>query len=134
VRKSRFLVIAMTCISVILISGIGWAQETDSGQPDIYTGFYSQEGNYGELGETSGHSHYVKFYPPNRMVRMFIPFPYSKMVRPDAISTAFNMAVKRTSGSAYIRDKFSVFEKPAVVHLDSFRWVDDQVMFDSLGR
>lgn len=129
-RKSRFLVIAMTCVSVMLISGIAWAKEADSKHPDIYTGYYSQEGNYGELGETSGHSHYVKFYPPNRMVRMFIPFPYSKTVRPDAISMAFNAAVKRTSGSAYIRDKFGVLEKAAVVHLDTFRWVDGQVMYD----
>ena len=64
------------------------------------------------------------------MVRMFIPFPYSKTVKPNAINTAFDAAVKRTSGSAYIRDKFNVLEKPAVVHLDTFRWIDGQVMYD----
>jgi len=129
-RKSSFFTLIVTLVVSVLFSGTSWAQNEKGSQQDVYTGYYSQEGNYGELGETSGHSHYVKFYPPNRMIRLFIPFPYSKTVKSSAINTAFNAAVKRTSGSAYIRDKFGVLDKPAVVHMDIFRWIDGQVMYD----
>ena len=120
----------LTLLSGVLFSGISWAEEEAGGQRDIYAGYYSQEGNYGELGETSGHSHYVKFYPKNRILRLYIPFPYSKTVKPVAISTAFNTAAKKTSGSAYIRDKFGVMDVDIIAHLDTFRWVDGQVMYD----
>jgi hypothetical protein len=51
-------------------------------------------------------------------------------VTPDTIVAAFNAAVKKTKGSAYIRDKFNVMEQQVVVHLDFYRWVNEQVMFD----
>ena len=129
-RKNSFFTLVVTLVTGVLFSGISWAQEVAGSHQDIYSGYYSQEGNYGELGETSGHSHYVKFYPETRILRLYIPFPYSKTVEPAAINTAFDTAAKKASGSAYIRDKFGVMEKPIVAHLDTFRWVDGEVMYD----
>ncbi|RLA38726.1 MAG: hypothetical protein DRR06_20290, partial [Gammaproteobacteria bacterium] len=129
-RKTSLFVLIVTLVTGILFSGISLAEEDAGTQRDIYSGYYSQEGNYGELGETSGHSHFIKFYPETRILRLYIPFPYSKTVKPAAINTAFDAAAKQASGSAYIRDKFGVMEKPIVAHLDTFRWVDGQAMYD----
>jgi len=119
-------------ISGIFCSGLSYA---DTDKPSvttqkIYSGFYSREGNNGEMAKTSGNNHYIKFYPENRIIRLYIPFPYSKTVKPDVINSAFDTAAKKSSGSAYIRDKFGVMDESVVAHLDFFRWVDGQVMYD----
>jgi len=120
----------MSLIVGVLLPGIGWAQQEAPDRRDIYSGYFSREGNNGKMAQSSGHGHYVKFYPENRIVRLYIPYPYSKTVKSDAINIAFGEAVKRTSGSAYIRDKFGVMEKQIVAHMDFFRWVDGEVMYD----
>jgi len=127
-NRSFFLILSL--FAGVLMSGLSWAQQEQASHPDIYSGYYSQKDNYGEIGETTGLSHYVKFYPENRIVRLHVPFPYSKTVKSDAINKAFNAAEKKTKNAAYIRDKFGVMEKPVIAHLDTFRWVDGQVMYD----
>ena len=96
----------------------------------IYAGYYSREGNNGQVAQTTGNNTYIKFYPKNRIIRLYIPFPYAEKVKPAAIKKAFDNAAKKSSGIAYIRDKFGVMEKPVVANLDTFRWVDKQVMYD----
>lgn len=96
----------------------------------IYTGFYSREGNNEQMAQTTGNNTYVKFYPKNRIIRLYIPYPYAQTVKPEAIHKAFENAAKKTSGIAYIRDKFGVMEEKVVASLDTFRWVDNQVMYD----
>ncbi|MCW8901147.1 MAG: hypothetical protein OQK75_09245 [Gammaproteobacteria bacterium] len=96
----------------------------------IYMGFYSREGNNEKMAETTGNNTYVKFYPKNRVIRLYIPYPYAKSVKPESIHMAFENAAKKTSGIAYIRDKFGAMEEPVVASLDTFRWVDGQVMYD----
>lgn len=121
---------ALFMVSVVFISESAVAEESKNNRQHIYSGYYSREGNDEKMAQTSGNNHYVKFYPENRIIRLYIPFPYSKTVKPAAINAAFNAAVKQSSGSAYIRDKFGVMEEPIVAHLDFFRWVDEQVMYD----
>jgi len=129
-RKNSLFALIVTLVAGVIFSGVSWADEVADSQRDIYAGYFSQEKNYGELGETSGHSHYVKFYPKNRILRLYIPFPYSKTVEPAAIRTAFDAAARKTSGSAYIKDKFGVMNEKVIAHLDTFRWVEGQVMYD----
>ncbi|HEY5734379.1 MAG TPA: hypothetical protein VIU36_06415 [Gammaproteobacteria bacterium] len=117
-------------ISCALLTGSSWAQQEKIATPDIYSGFYSREENYGKVARESGNSHYVKFYPENRIIRLYIPFPYSKSLKAEAINAAFDTIVKTTTGSAYIRDKFGVMEQQSVAHTDTFRWIDGQAMYD----
>lgn len=117
-------------ISCTLLTGSSRAQQEKIATPDIYSGFYSREENYGKVARESGNSHYVKFYPENRIIRLYIPFPYSKNLQAEAINAAFDAVVKTTSGSAYIRDKFGVMEQQIVAHTDTFRWIDGQAMYD----
>lgn len=122
--------LALFLISGVFSSGASFAKESSVNTQPIYTGYYSREGNDGEMAQSSGHNEFIKFYPENRIVRLYIPFPYAKTVKPEAIISAFNAAVKESTGSAYIRGKFGVMDEQIVAHLDYFRWVDDQVMYD----
>ena len=113
----------------ILFSGFACAAQE---QEDIvvYSGYFSRQENDGKMAEMSGKSHYIKFYPGDRVVRLYIPYPYSKQLSTKIISKVFKEANSKTSGSAYIRDTFGLLEKPIVAHLDDFRRVDGQIQFD----
>ena len=110
--------------------GVSYAAETNADKEKIYLGFYSREGNDAKMAQATGNNTYIKFFPDNRIVRLYIPYPYSKTVKPEAINKAFNSALKKSDSSAYIRDKFGVMEQVVVAHLDIFRWIEGQVMFD----
>jgi hypothetical protein len=110
--------------------GTSYAVNSSVEARHIYTGYYSREGNDGKMALTSGNNHYIRFYPENRIIRLYIPYPYSKKVKPGAIKLAFDAAAKKSTGSAYIRDKFGVMDEPIVAHLDFFRWVDGHIMYD----
>lgn len=128
--KNFFIVLNIILISGIFVSSASSAEEPSAIPEKIYSGFYSREGNNDKMARTTGNNTYVKFYPKNRIIRLYIPYPYAKRVKAEAISKAFNTAVEKTSGSAYIRDKFGSMEQPVVAHLDTFRWIDNQIMYD----
>ena len=133
--NTRFsLLLNLVLISSIFASGASYAEESSAVPSDvdekIYAGFYSREGNDGDVAQTTGNNTYVKFYPGKRIVKLYIPYPYSKSVKSKEISAAFNSAIKKSSKSAFIRDKFGVMKKEVVAHLDTFHWVENQVMFD----
>jgi len=109
---------------------VGAIEITPSDAKPVYSGYYSREGNNAKMAQTSGNNQYVRLYPKERIIRLYIPYPYSKTVTPNAINKAFDEAKKRTSGSAYIKDKFGIMNEKVVAHLDFYRWVDEQVMFD----
>ncbi len=97
---------------------------------DIYSGYYSREQNDGELARTSRKSHYIRFYPENRVVRLIVPYPYSTTLSIDSIRKVFDSAANKTSGSAYISDTFGILDEKIVAHLDSVRLIDGDYYFD----
>ena len=129
-RISFSMVLTLILVSGVFASASSLAVESAADKPNIFSGYYSREGNDGDMAQSSGNSHYVKFYPKNRIIRLYIPFPYSKTVTPAAINLVFSTVEKKSSGSAYIRGKFGVMEEQVVAHLDFFHWVDEQVMYD----
>lgn len=131
-KADSSIVLTFLLISGVFCSGLSYADadKLSVNAQKIYSGFYSREGNDGKMAETTGNNTYIKFYPENRIIRLYIPFPYSKTVKPDVITAAFNAAVNKSTGSAYIRGKFGVMDELIVVHLDFFHWVDGQVMYD----
>ena len=97
---------------------------------DVYAGYYSREGNDGDLARASRNSHYIRFFPENRVVRLVIPFPYATTVNPDDIRKVFELAAGKTSGSAYISDTFGVLDERVVAQLDSVRIIEDTRYYD----
>lgn len=97
---------------------------------DIYRGYYSREGNDGDVARASRNSHYIRFYPGNRIVRLIIPFPYATTVQRGDIRRVFELAAGRTTGSAYISDTFGVLEERVVAQLDSVRVIEGAHYYD----
>ncbi len=129
-RKNIFITLTFLLFSGVFVSGVSSAEESSLNALKIYSGFYSREGNDGKMAQTTGNNTYIKFYPEKRIIRLYIPYPYSKSLKPAAINAAFNDVVKKTDRSAYIRGKFGGMEELVVAHLDVFHWVDEQVMYD----
>ncbi len=113
----------------MLFPGLVFSQQ-EQADVVVYSGYFSRQGNNGKMAKISGYSHYVKFYPGNRIIRLFIAYPYSKQVTSDVIKKVFKVVNRETTGSAYIRDTFGLLEKPVVAHLDVIRRVEGQIMFD----
>jgi hypothetical protein len=124
----------LSLILILILSVFGlrvsYADKPLANTPKIDLGFYSREGNNEKMAKTSGNNQYIRFYPEKRIIRLYIPYPYSKTVKQETINAAFNAAAKVSTGSAYIRDKFGVMDVDIVAHLDFFHWVDGQVMYD----
>lgn len=97
---------------------------------DAYSGYYSREQNDGELARASRNSHYIRFFPENRIVRLIIPFPYSTTLSADTIRRVFDIAINKTTGSAYISDTFGLLDERIVAHLDSVRLIEGTYFFD----
>jgi len=113
----------------LLFSGLACAAQEEE-DIVIYSGYFSRQENDGKMAEMSGKSHYIKFYPGDRVARLYIPYPYSKQLSTEMISKVFKVASGKTTGSAYIRDTFGLLDKAVVAHLDDFRRVDGQIQFD----
>ncbi len=96
----------------------------------VFSGYYSRQGNDGELAEVTGKSQYIRFYPGERIIRLYIPYPYSKTVGPDSIRQLFEVVRATTTGSAYIRDDFGVLDQDILAHTDSIKVLDGEIKFD----
>jgi len=129
--KTKFpVMLTFLLIPGLLYSGISVAEKSAVNKLNIYSGYYSREGNNEKMAIASGNNQYVRFFPKKRIVRLYIPYPYSKSVKPATINAAFNRVKNETSGSAYIKGKFGIMDEKIVAHLDFYHWVDNQVMYD----
>ena len=112
----------------ILISGATYAiQEEDV---VVYSGYYSREQNEGEMAQISGKSHYVKFYSDDRFVRLYIPYPFSKSVRSEQITRIFALVDEKYKVNAFIKDDFGILTEKIIAHIDVYRRVNGEIMFD----
>lgn len=96
----------------------------------VYNGFFSREENDGKMARMSGKSHYMKFYPPNRVIRLFIPYPYSTTVKAEAISRVFAQVSKKSIGDAFIRGKFGVMDQDVIANIGTVKIGGDVILFD----
>ncbi len=128
-RVTRAFPLLLVIIVTTLFSGLAFSGQ-EKEDVVVYEGYFSRQGNNGKMAEMSGFSHYVKFYPNNRVIRLYISYPYSKQVSPEVISKVFKKVSGQTTGNAYIRDTFGLLDKPIVAHLDVFRRIDGEIKFD----
>jgi len=99
--------------------------------PVIYQGHFAIQEGPDKVAELSGFNQYVKFYPGNRFVRLYVPYQYSLKVDPAAIGQALDQAFKEAgTGDAFIRSDFGVLKERAIAHVDHFERAGDQILFD----
>ena len=133
INQSFFIMPFM--VFVFLISTLSNAQAQDSNQQNtnqdlVYSGFFSREENDGKMARLSGKSHYMKFFPPNRIIRLFIPYPYSMTVKPEAISKVFDVVSKKSVGDAFIRGKFGIMDQDVIANLGTVKVGGETILFD----
>ncbi|GJL81352.1 MAG: hypothetical protein DHS20C01_09860 [marine bacterium B5-7] len=118
---------------VIVFTGSVFAQDThaqDDNNALITSGYFVREGNDSDLAELSGANQYIRFFSKNRIVRLYIPYPYSAEVSADAIRKVFESVSAQTTKSAYIRGDFGILDEAIVAHIDKVKTIDGRVMFD----
>ena len=93
-------------------------------QVDIYSGYYSRDGNDDRPAKLAGNSIYIKFYQDKRVILLYVPYPYSLTVKPGTLHSTFKEAALQGTGKAYIRSKFSALAEPAVAHIESYEMLE----------
>jgi len=112
----------------MLLCGI--ANSSQAPTADFAAGYYSREQNDGELAKASRKSQFIRFYDSDRIVTLFIPYPYAASLEPATIREVFERAVRKTPGDAYLADTFGLLDERATVHLDRIRLIDGGYFFD----
>ncbi len=125
-------------IGLFLIPGFSNAQQNQDVQQGsnkiVYSGYFAREENDGKMARLSGKSHYMKFLPPNRVIRLFISYPYSTTVKPEVISKVFQKISKMATRDAYVKGKFGYLEEPAIANIGKIKDFDDMIQFDCDAR
>jgi len=119
---------AVFAFAMLLCGAANPASQTPAA--DISAGYYSREQNAGELARASGKSQFIRFYEGDRIVTLFIPYPYAATLEPATIRQVFERAVQTTSGDAYLSNTFGLLDERATVHLDRIRLIDGGYFFD----
>lgn len=96
----------------------------------VFDGYYERSDEDGKIARMSGSSQYIRFYPGNRIIRLYVPHPYVGDLSPGVLRRVFSRAHGSTAGSAFIRDDFGELEQAVVAHLDVVRVIDDRILFD----
>ena len=81
-------------------------------------------------GEPSGTSRFIRFFAPDRIVRLYVPHPFDREVDVGVIGRAFENIHATTAASAYLRGDFGVLPFDATAHVDRVRIMDGSVLFD----
>ena len=105
---------------------------TDEGAADpvVYDGYFSREENDGKMAKLTGKSHYVKFYPDNRVIRLYIPYPYALSIKPEVMLKVFDKVNSETTGIAYIQGTFDLLDEKIIAHTDLLKRIGGELMFD----
>lgn len=132
-KQSISILPLMAFLLIFPVNSIAQEQQTNQAetpQKIIFNGFFSREENDGKMARLSGKSHYMKFFSPNRIVRLFIPYPYSTTVSPESISKVFDQISDITVGDAFIRGKFDVMEQEVIANLGTVKVGGNVILFD----
>ncbi len=133
-KQLRFRSIAFILTAALLLlaapPGSSQAQE----RPDIYSGYYSRDGNDDQAARITGNSIYIKFYPDQWVVMLYVPYPYSLTVKPAALHQTFRNVKRQARSKSYIRSDFGVLKEKATAHIETYRMLDDSTaMFECDG-
>ena len=109
--------------------GIIFSAQHSSSTED-FSGHFSRDGNDGSPAETARNNIYIKFFEDRWIAMLYIPYPYATSVESSAITRAFEAAKKKTTGSSYLKGKFGELSETATVHIESYGYLEDRIVFE----
>ena len=107
-------------ITVFILLFVGVQPIMADEKADIYSGYYSRDREDGKAAEIAGLSKYMKFYPDNWVVMLYIPYEYSQTLNPEIISTALQEIKSQTKTKSYFKAKFGDLSELSVAHVEVF--------------
>ena len=116
----RDLHILLLAVVTMLSLGILPLTVNSSTRNDIFSGYYSRAGNDDRAAKITGNSIYIKFYPDNWVIMLYVPYPYSLSLEPDVISRVFEEIKSRNDGKAYLKSRFDILDEKAIAHTETF--------------
>lgn len=122
------MLVSLLVLGLVLPPVTGASENKED--PVIYDGYFSREENDGKMARLTGKSHYVKFYPGNRVIRLYIPHPYSLTIKPDLMLKVFEKVNSTTTGIAYFQSTFDLLDEKIIAYTDSLKRPGGELMFD----
>ncbi len=117
-RKS---IVAFILLVTVTTTGLFYSGSAESSnRTDIYSGYYSRDGNDDRPARISGNSIYIKFYPDRWVVLLYVPYPYSKTLKPKVLHNVFQEIKQQIKGKSYIRGRFSFLSEAATAHIETY--------------
>ncbi len=123
------LIFSSALVIAAAVPGIVLSQQT-SDSIDIYTGYFSRDGNNESPSETINNNIYLKFFQGQWIATLYLPYPYAASVNPAVINKVLEQAKKETTGGAYLRGKFGQLTELATVHIEHFGYLEDRLVFE----
>lgn len=128
----KYFYTGVYAISITLPGAVFAQQASDT--TDIFSGYYSRDGNDKSPAKTINSNIYIKLYKDKDMsqwvVTLFIPYPYATNLKPAVINKVFAQAKKQSPKSAYLRGKFGQLEEKATVQIERFGYMQDKIIFE----
>ncbi len=98
--------------------------EAASEKVDIYSGYYSRDGNDDRPAKISGNSIYIKFYPDQWVILLYVPYPYSTTLKSRVLHDVFREVKKQAKSKSYIKGKFGSLTKKAIAHIETYEMAE----------
>ena len=96
---------------------------------DTFNGYFSRIGNDGTPASTTGKSLYIKYYPDEWVILLYIPFPYSKTVAEQTVHQAFAEVRATVKSNAFVKGKFGGLEEAAIADVEPYRMENGRALF-----
>ncbi|HHS84102.1 MAG TPA: hypothetical protein ENK38_04135 [Gammaproteobacteria bacterium] len=110
-----------TCLAIVILSFFAYSPSGGAAEKtDIYSGYYSRDGNDDRPAKISGNSIYIKFYPDQWVIMLYVPYPYSTSLKNEVLHNVFREVKKQAKSKAYIKGKFGFLAKKAIAHIETY--------------
>lgn len=101
---------------------------------DMYSGYFYRDSDDDRVARITGNELFLKFYPDQRVVMLYVPYPYSKSLQAETIHQVFSQVIEKVKTETYTRGKFSLLEEDTLAHVEFFTSMDeDQYRFECNG-
>ena len=113
--------------ALVLFAAISSAQ---SAILDLQGAAFSRAGNNTEAAAAAGNNIYLGLLPGDRIAMLYVPWPYGESVDHGTIDRILRGLAGSDENAAYIRSRFGHLEQDAVVAIEPYRLIQDEIVFE----
>ncbi len=130
--KSNSNNLLVACVAGLFLFIAGKTAVADPA--DMYSGYFYRDSDDDRVAKITGKELFLKFYPDQRVVMLYIPYPYSKSLQAETIHQVFSEVIATVKTEAYTRGEFSLLEQDALAQVEFYTSMDGgQYRFECNG-